>query len=129
MSYMLRGVIAAAVMVAGVAQVYAAQVQPAGRVTVNGQTIAGTVTVSPGATVSVPGAGSATIYYENGCTEVVEAYNSRVVQSDPECRRAWYHSDHNKALIVSGLVVIGGVTAIIATNNNDDGPRRRPHSP
>ena len=125
-SYMLRGVIAAAVIAAGVAQAYAAKVKPEGQVAVNGEAIAGPVEVSPGSTVSVS-SGSARIYYANGCTQLVKAYRSEVVQSDPVCDTGFYLDDGKKAMLIAGGFALGGVIYWIASDDDDD--KKKPHSP
>ena len=127
-SYMLRGVIAAAIIATGVAQAYAAKVKPDGQVAVNGQAIAGPVEVSPGSTVSVS-AGSARIYYENGCTQLVKAVDSQVVQSDPVCDTGLYLDDGKKAMLIAGGFALGGVIYWIASDDDDDKKKKKPHSP
>ena len=123
MSNMLRGLIAAAVMATGIAQAHATKVKPEGRVAVNGKVIPGTVTVSPGSTVSVS-SGSAMIYYDNGCTQLVQSYRSEVVQSDPVCDTGFYLDDAKKAMLAAGAFATAG--AIIWITSDDD---KKPASP
>ena len=120
MTNSLKGMIAAVVMATGVTQAYAAQVQPQGQVTLNGRTIFETVTASPGSTVRVS-SGSARIYYDNGCTDLVNAYESRVVQTDPVCNTGTTQYDQMKGpLFLAGTGLIVGVVAWQLSRNNDD---------
>ena len=129
MSNSLRGIIAAAVMATGVTQAYAAQVQPQGQVTLNGRTIFETVTAPPGSTVRVS-AGSARIYYDNGCSEIVNAYESRVVQTDPLCNTGTTGYDQMKGpFFLAGTGIIVGVVAWQLSKDKDDGKNRGPLSP
>ena len=121
MSNSLKGIIAAAVMATGVTQAYAIQIQPQGQVTLNNRSIFETVTATPGSTVRVS-SGSARIYYDNGCTEVVNAYESRVVQTDPLCNTGTTGYDQMKGpLFLAGTGIIVGVVAWQLSRNDDDG--------
>jgi hypothetical protein len=122
MTNSLRAIIAAAVMATGVTQAYAAQVQPQGQVTLNGGAIFETVTAPPGSTVRVS-SGSARIYYDNGCTEVVNAYESRVVQTDPVCNTGTTGYDQVKGpFFLAGTGIIVGVVAWQLSRDKDDDP-------
>ena len=102
--------------------------QDSGPVLVNKKPIYGSVTAKAGARVSVGNTGYATVYFKNGCSRVVEARQTYIVEDDPVCEEASYYNDYlDKAegLIVGG-VLVGGLAAYILSQD-DDGPR--PASP
>jgi hypothetical protein len=118
----LRGIIAAAVTATGT-QAFAADVQRVqGLVTLNGQSVIQTATAPPGATVRVPGQGLARIYYENGCTEVVNAYETRVVQSDPVCNTGGAVEGGLTLPFVTALGTAGALGVVIWNSGNNNGP-------
>ena len=126
MSTILRGLITAAVLATGVAQAYAAEVRPrgVGPVTVNSIPIRGPVRAQPGAQVAVRGEGSALIVHDNGCTQLVPAYSSDIVQSDPVCDTGTGAYPWKGKLILGATGIILGVIAYELTNDNK--PRMSP---
>ena len=119
MSNSLKGMIAAAVIAMGVTQAYAAQLVPAGDVLVDARPATGTITVRPGSQVTVR-AGSARIYHENGCEQVVPAYTSEIVQADPVCNTGTTGYDQmNGPLVVVGTGIVVGIAAYQLSKNDD----------
>ena len=117
---MLRFFMTVVMLAVGAGQALAATVevsQP--QVLVEDVPISGAVAANPGARVTAGPSGSAMIYYENGCSEVVGPNETRIVQSNPVCRGFFLE---NKGVIIGGVVVFGGIAAIIASGNGDDGP-------
>ena len=122
--HMMRLLTMVIVLVAGAGQALAqATVQAnSARVFVNNVAISGSVTANPGATVSASDTGYAIIYYKNGCSEVVKALQTRMVQDDPVCDQAGYFDyDKTTGLVVGGLA-IGGLLGIIYSHKDDDKP-------
>jgi hypothetical protein len=90
-------------------------------VTMNSAPISGAVTAYTGATIRAGETGYATIYYKNGCSEVVEARQTRIVQDDPVCDQgAWYGPDKKAALVLGGFSAGLFGMAIYALADDDD---------
>ena len=121
---MMRLLTMVIVLIVGASQALAqATVKAKGHVFMNNTPISGSVTANPGATVSAGETGYATIYYRNGCTKVVGALQTHVVEDDPVCDQgAYYDYDKKTALIVGGLAVAGFVGIIYGLDDDDDKP-------
>ena len=92
------------------------------RVYMNDVAISGSVIANSGAQVRAGETGYATIYYKNGCSEVVEALQTRVVQDDPVCdQAAYYDYDKKTALIVGGVAIGARLGVIYALDEDDNG--------
>jgi hypothetical protein len=119
---MMRLLTILVVLIIGASQAFAqATVKPKGPVFVDNMPISGSVTANPGAKVSAGETGYATIYYRNGCTKVVDALQTHIVEDDPVCDRAAYFDyDKTTALVVGGLAVAGLVGIIYGLNEDDD---------
>ena len=121
---MMRLLTMVVVLIVGASQALAqATVKAKGHVFMNNTPISGSVTANPGAKVSAGETGYATIYYRNGCTKVVGALQTHVVEDDPVCdQSAYYDYDKKTALIVGGLAVAGFVGIIYGLDDDDDKP-------
>ena len=91
------------------------------RVFINDVAVSGSVPANPGTKVRAGAVGYATIYYKNGCSEVVEALQTRIVQDDPVCDQGAYYDYDQKTALIVGAVGFGGLLGLIYALD-DDGP-------
>ena len=121
---MLRIVTMLVVLTIGASQALAqgsATVQvTSARVFINDVAVSGSVTANPGTKVRAGEAGYATIYYKNGCSEVVEADQTRIVQDDPVCDQGAYYDYDKKTALIVGAVGFGGLLGLIYALDDDD---------